>query len=48
MDSIRVTWDAENDVYVLHVPGQKDMVVEFGEMQDLHAAMGVEIEKTLA
>jgi hypothetical protein len=48
MDSVRLTWDAENDTYVLHVPGQTDMVLTIGDLMDVKARVDATIAETLA
>lgn len=39
MDSVRIQWDAEHDTYVLHVPGQKDMVLTIQDLEDIQDAL---------
>jgi hypothetical protein len=43
MDSVRIDWDAENDVYRLHVPEGKDMVLGIDDLIDIK----YEIQKIL-
>lgn len=39
MDSIRISWNADHDSYVLHVPGQKDMVLLVKELSEIKDAI---------
>ena len=44
MDSIRITWDADQDTYVIHIPHYKDSAVTIEGLEELKA----EIEARLA
>jgi len=39
MDSIRVTWNAEQDLYYIHIPGFPGSAVTFGQLQELQEAL---------
>ena len=48
MDSIRITWDADNDTYVIHVPCFKDVVVTIQGLEDLKGEIEARLKEVSA